>query len=354
MLAFEVERDLPRALALTDEVAAIALRLGSPDLHALALQDRGRILIAQGEVGQGMSLIDDAMAAAAAGELGPRTTGRAYCNMMTACEQIADYSRAAEWNDASLRWSEPHAESGYPGICRVHRAELLRLRGDFLDAEAEARRAAEQVGDLLPEVAGQAYYELAEVRRRMGDFERAEALFREAHHRGHHPVPGLALLRLAQGQADAGRSLLDRALDDPATLRLDRARLLPARVEIGIACGTIAEARAAADELAAIAGLYHSSAWGAAAALARGMVELAEGAPADAAVTLRRARALWTEIELPYEAARSRVFLAEAYEALGHQEEAALELDAAAAAFERLGALADLGKALELRTRNRS
>lgn len=73
----------------------------------------------------------------------------------------------------------------------------------------------------------------------MGDFERAEALFREAHRRGHHPVPGLALLRLAQGQPDAGRSLIDRALDDPSMLRLERARLLPARVEIGIACGTI-------------------------------------------------------------------------------------------------------------------
>ncbi len=155
-LALEVDRDLPRALALTDQVAAIALRLGNPDLQALALQDRGRILIAQGEVGEGLSLIDEAMAAAAAGELGPRTTGRTYCNMMTTCEQIADYRRAAEWNEASLRWCEPHAESGYPGICRVHRAELLRLRGAFSDAEAEARRAAEQVGDLLPEVAGQA------------------------------------------------------------------------------------------------------------------------------------------------------------------------------------------------------
>jgi tetratricopeptide (TPR) repeat protein len=348
-LAFEVERDFPRALALSDEVAAIAQRLGDRDLQALALQDRGRILVAQGDVAQGMSLIDDAMAAAAAGELGARTTGRAYCNMMTACEQIADYRRAAEWNNASLHWCEPHAESAYPGICRVHRAELLRLRGAFLDAESEARRAAEQVGDLLPEVAGQAYYELAEVRLRMGDFERAEALFREAHRRGRHPVPGLALLRLAQGQAEAGRSLIDRALGERTILPLERARLLPARVELAIACGTIDQARTGADELAAIATLYQSSALGAAAVLARGMVELAEGTPADAAVTLRRARALWTEIELPYEAARTRVALARAYQALGNWEEAALELDAAAVVFEMLGALADLGKLVELR-----
>jgi len=333
---------------LTDELAAIALRLRDSDLHALALQDRGRILIARGEVAQGMSLIDDAMAAAAAGELGPRTTGRIYCNMLTTCGQIADYRRAAEWNDAARQWCEPHAESGYPGICRVHRAELLRLRGAFPDAEAEARRAADQVGDLLPDVAGQAYYELGEVRLRMGDFERAEALFREAHQRGRHPVPGLALLRLAQGQVHAARNLIDRALDDPSTTRLERARLLPACVEIRIACNTVETARAAADELGAIASLYDSSALLAAAALARGMVELAEQRPADAAATLRRARRLWTDIELPYEAARTRVHLAQAYEALGNHEEAALELDAAGVAFTRLGAHADLGRIAEL------
>jgi tetratricopeptide (TPR) repeat protein len=351
-LALEVERDLPRALALTEEAAAIALRVGDPDLRALSLQDRGRILLAQGEIGPGMSLIDDAMATAAAGELTHRTTGRVYCNMMTACEQVADYRRAAEWHDAAMHWSKPHSESAFPGICRVHRAELLRLRGALPDAEAEARRAADEVGDLLPEVAGQAYYEMAEVRLRMGDFERAEAFFREAHQRGRHPLPGLALLRLAQGQVSAARSLIDRALDDPSLTRLERVRLLPARVEIGIACDAVDSARTAAEELGAIARLYDSTAMTAAAALALGMVELTEGEPGQATASLRRAQRLWTEIDLPYEVARTRVLLGKAYEALGHQEEAALELDAAAVTFQRLGARAELRKLAELRERS--
>jgi hypothetical protein len=147
------------------------------------------------------------------------------------------------------------------------------------------------------------------------------------------------------------RSLIDRALDDPSVARLERARLLPARVEIEIACNMVEAARAASDQLAAIASLCESSALMAGAALARGMVELAEQKAADAAAGLRRARKLWTEIQLPYEAARSRVLLAQAYEALGNHEEATLELDAAGVAFERLGARADLRKVAELRGR---
>jgi tetratricopeptide (TPR) repeat protein len=343
-LALEVDRNLARALELNQQAAAIAERVGDPDLRALSLQDRGRILLAEGEIGQGMTLIDDAMAAAAAGDLMPMTTGKVYCNMMTACDQIADYRRAAEWHDAAAQWVRPHSDSAFPGICRVHRAELLRVRGALADAEAEARRAAEQVGDLLPAVAGEAYYEMAEVRLRMGDFERADALFREAHQRGRHPLPGLALLRLAQGQAVAARHLIERALEDPTLARFQRARLLPASVEISLACNAVAAARAVAEELGEIANLYNSSAMRAAAALATGMVELAEGRAEAAAVSLRRAVRQWTEIDLPYEAASSRVLLAQASEALGHQEEANLELDAASVAFERLGARADLAK----------
>jgi len=198
-------------------------------------------------------------------------------------------------------------------------------------------------------VAGEAYYEMAEVRLRLGDFERAEALFREAHQRGRHPLPGLALLRLAQGQAAAARSLIDRALEDSTLAQFERARLLPARVEISLACNAVAAARAAAEELEAIAQRYDSAAMRAAGATAIGMVELAEGKPDAAAASLRRGQRLWLEIDLPYEAARSRVILARAYEALGHQEESALELDAASAVFERLGARADLARLADLR-----
>ncbi|MGH7633119.1 MAG: protein kinase domain-containing protein, partial [Gemmatimonadaceae bacterium] len=278
MLAFEEERNLERADALATKAYEIARRLHDRDLQMLALQDRGRILVSQGRVAEGMPLMDEAMAAATSGQLGARTTGRTYCNMMSTCEKLADYRRAGEWNEEARDWCSQHAESGFPGICRVHRAELLRLRGSWPEAEEEARRASEELEDFLADVAGEAYYELGEIRLRMGDLTEADNLFRQAHELGRDPVPGLALLRLAQGQPDNARALLDRALADPLLSPLDRARLLPAQAEVALVTGDRGVAQATATELAAICETYASPALAARAAFAQGLVELSEEA----------------------------------------------------------------------------
>src|SRR6185437_3977183 len=243
---------------------------------------------------------------------GPRTTGRIFCNMMSTCQKLADYRRAAEWTEAARHWCEPHAQSGFPWICRVHRAELLRLHGSWPEAEVEARRASE-LQDFLSDVAGEAYYELGQIRLHMGDFETADNLFRQAHELGRDPLPGLALLRLAQGRTES-----ERALSDPLSAPLDRAKLLPAQVDAAFAAGATDATRAAADELASIAESYGSPVLAAHAAFARGLVELGEGAPAKAAASLRRAWRLAKECDLPYEAARSRVLLGRAYRACGN------------------------------------
>ena len=342
MLAFEEERNLERADALATKAFEIARRLHDRDLQMLALQDRGRILVSQGRVAEGMPLIDEAMAAATSGQLGARTTGRTYCNMMSTCEKLADYRRAGEWNEEARDWCSQHAESGFPGICRVHRAELLRLRGSWPEAEEEARRASEELEDFLADVAGEAYYELGEIRLRMGDLKEADNLFRQAHELGRDPVPGLALLRLAQGQAESARALLDRALSDPLLSPLDRARLLPARAEVALVTGDRAVARATATELATIAESYASPALAAAAAFAQGLVELGEENFPRAAVSLRSAWRLWKESDLPYEAARARMLLGQAYRDSGNRADAELELQAAATSFERLGAATDI------------
>jgi tetratricopeptide (TPR) repeat protein len=156
VVALDAERKPEEAMEYADRALEIARRVGDTDLEALALQDRGRGLVAMGQVKEGMALIDDAMTAATAGELTPRTTGRAYCNMMSTCEQLGDVGRAAEWYDAAHSWSEPYTGSGYPGICRVHRAGILRLRGSLREAEHEARRAADELVDFLADVAGEA------------------------------------------------------------------------------------------------------------------------------------------------------------------------------------------------------
>jgi tetratricopeptide (TPR) repeat protein len=341
-LAFDEDRGLDRARDLSQKTLEIARRLQDRDLLALALQDQGRILVAEGRVAEGMALIDEAMAAATSGQLDPRTTGRTYCNMMSTCEKLGDYRRAGEWNEAARQWCEPHTDSGgYPGICRVHRAELLRLRGSWSEAEAEARRVSIELEGFLGEVAAEGYYEVGEVRLRMGDFQTAEDMFRRAHEMGRDPLPGLALLRMSQGRPDSAKALLDRALADPGLGRLDRARLLPSHTEASIATGAIDAARASAQELSSIAETYGTAALEAATAAAWGAVHLAEQRPAEAAVQLRRAWRLWKEIDLPYEAARARALLGKAYQASGNQDDAMLELQAAALSFERLGAAAD-------------
>ncbi len=337
LVALELRRDHQAAMACADQVLALARRIGDADLEALAIQDRGRILVGLGRVPEGMALIDEAMTFATAGELTPRTAGRTYCNMISTCERLGDYGRAAEWHDAAHQWTEPHSDSVFPGICRVHRAGLLRLHGSLPEAEDMARRAVDELGEFLRDVAGEAFYELGLIRLRMGDYDRADAMFAEAHARGREPQPGLALLRLAQGQGETGRTMLERALAEPVLDALARAKLLPALVEIAVACGATDAAAQAAEEMEKITETFSSPALVAAAALARGTVELARGKPAESLGHLGRARRIWQEIDLPFELAQTRLLLAKAHSALGESDEAAMEQRAALAITSRIG-----------------
>ncbi|HEX6106460.1 MAG TPA: protein kinase [Gemmatimonadales bacterium] len=335
-IALEAEGKPEEAMEYADRALEIAGRVGDTDLEMLALQDRGRALVALGRVADGMALIDEAMTAAATGELTPRTTGRAYCNMMSTCVRLGDVGRAAEWYEVASAWSRPHAESGYPGICRVHRAGMLRRRGALTAAEQEARRATEELGDFLTDLAGEAYYELGKIRLRMGDMPGAAHMFAEAHARGRDPQPGLALLRLAEGRSEAARTMLERVIVEPGLAALDRAKLLPALVEVRVACGEIAAAADGVSELETITTTYTSPALVASAALARGRIELARGQAEHAMVHLRRACRLWAEVDLPIELAQTRLLLARAYSALGNADEAQLEERAARAAMDRI------------------
>jgi tRNA A-37 threonylcarbamoyl transferase component Bud32/tetratricopeptide (TPR) repeat protein len=337
-LALEAGR-LPEALAMAERSLEIADRAGDTDLQALAGQDRGRILVRLGRVAEGMALIEDAMTAATAGELSPHTAGRAICNMMDTCHRLGDVGRAAEWQEVGRSWSEPYAESGFPGICRVYRAAILRLRGDLPEAEREAQRAAQELEGFLIDVAGEAYYELGEIHLRKGDLRMAEVMFTEAHMRGRGPQPGLALLRLAEGKGEAALGMIGRALADPGPSALDRAKLLPAAVEIQVAQGRLDLASATAIELETITLTYASPALLAASALASGMVELASQQPREALKLLRRAQQLWNDIELPYELARTRLRIGQAHSLLGEFEEAGLEERSAAATLTRIGAV---------------
>ncbi|HEV8683498.1 MAG TPA: adenylate/guanylate cyclase domain-containing protein [Actinomycetota bacterium] len=342
------ESDTERALELTREALDVGMRVGDRDLQAIALHDQGEYLVRLGRIDEGLAMADEATVAAVGGELGPWATGVVYCNTISLSDALADYRRAGEWTEASIRWCERQSIAGFPGICRVHRADVIRLRGHWVEAEREARQACSELEDSgLLMYAGEGFYEVGVIRLRMGDLEAAEDAFRQAHQKGRDPQPGLALLRLAQGRVEAAQAAIRRAVDE-TTIRLDRAKLLPAAVEIAVTAGDLQFARAGTDELDSIAEEFRSPALHAEAAMCRGSVEMAEGNPASACRSLKRSWQLWQEVDAPYEAARARMLLGAAYRAQGDEEAAVLELQAARAAFERLGAALDLRHVAEL------
>jgi DNA-binding CsgD family transcriptional regulator len=340
------------AYAAAAEAAEIGERFRDTDLFSLAVHTQGLALIRQGRVAEGLALLDEAMLAATGGELSPIITGVVYCGVIAGCEEAFEVRRAREWTDALARWCAQQPEMvAFSGRCHSHRAEIMQLHGAWPDALEEAKRARERSERGMNQAAaGQAVYQQAEVQRLQGDLAAAESSYRDANRNGREPQPGLALLRLAQGDAASAAASIRRALGETAE-PLRRARLLPAYAEIMLAVGEDADARAAAVELEEIGRLCESPLLRAVVEHVRGMVELAEGDARAALVSLRRGLQAWQELEAPYEAARTRVLLAQACRTLGDDDTADLELEAAGAAFDRLGALPDSARVASLAAR---
>jgi class 3 adenylate cyclase len=336
--------DIDGALGHLDRAKEIASRLDDADLPVWVAMSRAEVLGTSGRLDEAFGLMEEAAAVAVGGELGPFTTGAVFCNVMSVCRETADYQRGTEWADVSKRWCERQDIAGFPGICRVHRAEFLRLTGAWADAASEAELASEELQRFHPAAAGGAFHELGEVRLRMGDLDGAEEAFGQARALGTEPQPGTALLLVARGRTDAAAASIKGSLEEITWRKLARARLLPAQAEIAKALGDLPTAEAAAAELEVIAGEFGTAAIRAAAAHAAGIVALLSGDPSEAATRSRDARRLWREIDAPYEAAISTVLLAEARTAAGETEAAALEIEAARATFERLGATPDMAR----------
>ncbi|MGH2839345.1 MAG: LuxR C-terminal-related transcriptional regulator [Solirubrobacteraceae bacterium] len=335
--------DYERAEALAADAAAIGERYGERDLHALALMEHGGLLLMLGRVDEGLASLDETMVSATAGELSPIVNGLVYCHLIECCHQVYALRRAREWTAALTRWCDQQPDLvSFTGTCLIHRAEIMQLGGDWASALEEARRAARRCAAGNNERAGaQAHYRRGEVHRLRGELGPAEAAYREASRLGYEPQPGLALMRLSQGKSDLAAGAIRRVVAETRA-PLQRSTVLPAYVDIMLSVGDVEAARAACRELDEIAGGFQSSVLGALAAQARGLVDLAGGDPQAALEALRSSSQVWHELEAPYEMARLRVLIASACRALGDDDAAALELDAARAVFTELGAATDL------------
>jgi ATP/maltotriose-dependent transcriptional regulator MalT len=331
------------AYAASCRAAAIATRCGNADLAALAGLGQGQALIVQGEQSAATALLDEVMVAVTAGEVSALVAGLVYCAVIEACHDAFDVERARQWTAALTRWCDAQPELAlYRGQCLVHRTEVLALEGDWTAATAEAQRACAVLGGppVHPAV-GAAHYQHAELLRMRGALAAAEVAYRSASGHGFEPQPGLALLRLAQGDPVAAATALRRALVE-AVDELRRARLLPAMVEVLLAAGELEDAESSAAELSELARRRAAPALLAGAHLSAGAVHLACGRTGAALTALRAAETAWRALGAPYEAARARALLAQACRQLGDGDGAALELAAARRTFDQLGAATDL------------
>ena len=333
--------NVERALELARKAAAIGEQFHDPDLRALGLVFEGQALAQQGRVIEATPLFDEAMASATTGELGPLATGLVYCRTLCSCVEALDYRRAREWTEVIDRAAGDQCTTGFPGDCRAHRATLFAARGDWAAAESEALIACAERDRIDLSHSAIANYEIGQLRLRTGDFEAAAPAFQRAHELGMSPQPGLAYLHLERGDIEGAAASIRTAVAETVPGSLRRARLLSAQTEIASAAGDVMTARAAADELAGIAEALASTTLKASASGSLGVASLAARKPTEALAHLRQACLLWIEVDAPYEAARIRSHLAVALHALNDKRSAALELEAARAAFERLGARPD-------------
>ena len=336
--------DFDAAYATAAAAAAIGERCGDADLIACARHQQGRTRLQQGQVEAGLALLDETMIAVTAGQLSPLVTGLMYCSVIGACQQVYAIDRSREWTAALSQWCEGQPDMvAFVGTCQVHRAEIMQLQGAWPEAIDEARRACARSRGIDRRAAAGALYQQAEVHRLKGEFAAAEEAYRGASQLGLEPQPGLALLRLAQGRPDVAATAIRRVATTSVD-RLKRMSLLPAYVEIMVAVGDVQDARDACRELEDIARSFDTGVPAAIAAHACGAVDLAEGGAQAALGSLRHALEVWQRIEAPYAVARVRVLVGLACRALGDEEGAALEIDAARSVFERLGAMPDLAR----------
>ncbi len=324
------------------EARAVANRFDDPDLRAFGTLGHGQALIALGEPAPGLALLDEVMLSVEAGDVGPITSGIVYCAVVLECMQLFDLPRAAEWTSSLDRWCAAQPDLvPYRGQCLVHQSQLQQAAGKWSDAATTARSVCVRLTDPPHPALGLACYQEAELHRLVGEFDAAAEAYGQASRAGHHPMPGLALLELARGDVLAAAASIDRALGETRPA-FQRAPLLLAAVEIRRASGDLTAARAAADELAEIAGRSTSDVLATMAAQADGMVLLGAGEVSAALGRLRVAGAAWRRMSMPYEAARVNVLQGLGCLALGDSSSAALEFDHAGEAFRSLGARPDL------------
>ena len=318
--------DFPGAMEIAPRITEYGRVFKDADLLALGLCSEGRLVLYSGRVAEALALLDEAMVEVTNSAVTPVTAGTVYCSMIEACQEISDFARVAQWTDALTRWCESQPDLvPFTGQCAVHRGQVMRAHGAFPAALEEldhAYRRYTQRGQ--PPAAGLALAERGDILRMIGDYRDADAAYSQASTYGHDPQPGLALLWLAQGRQAAAVGAVRRLLQETGN-PVHRSQVLPAAVDVLLADGDVDAARSAMQEMAHISETFGCTTLRARAAYSAGCVHRAEGDHALALAELRRSWQMWSGLDAPYEAGRARLMIGRVLRELGDEDSATAE-----------------------------
>jgi len=344
-LAAGYDRDFARARPLTEEAISRAREMGDLDNEMIATGQLGLILVASGEVAEGMRLLDEASAAAVGGELRDRGNAiRVCCFLVTACLYVRDLERAAQWSRYAIDMSDGRIAAPSFDYPRTEHAAVLIWWGRWEDAERELMELLEDAA-ARPVPAALARLRLADLRRRQGRFDEAQEVLDDleaAPHRrglGQLTVAARATLELDRGSPGDAAALAERYLRSlPPEDVVERVDPLETMARARTALGDHDAAASSVTELDHVAMRIGTGPVLAAARFAAGVVDAARGDHTAALGALQSSVDLFVRAEAPFEAARVRLELARCLLDLGRPEPAAREAGAAHAALEALGA----------------
>jgi len=345
-----LDGELQKALDYAQQAHKIGCELPDSDLEVLGMNYMGLALQAMGEFRQGAMLQDEAAAAVLAGNVSPVVGGTVYCSVIWSCRNRGDWARAAQWTDHFTRWCKSSPLHNFPGTCRLHRAEVLSIRGELEEAEKEAKAMCKSLSVRAPWAEGDAYHVLGNIYLMRGELDEAEHAFRRAHELGWDPQPGYALLQVERDAADAALKTLEVSLQDANWANQQRRGLLLANlVIVSIAAKDVQRARSALAELDAKPELYQTDALTAVVLRARAELAQFEGKDTEAIAGYRQSIHHWQKVGSPLNAAIIRLLLARLFLKQDNPHAAELELAAAENCFQNAGAMALLKNSHELK-----
>lgn len=334
-------RDLAPAREAAATLHGLGSSLHSPALTALGLVLGGLVDVYGGSIAAGFAQLDEAMLPVLAGQVPAEWAGDIYCTVIHACHELADLRRMRAWTRATEQWCEQFSgEVVYSGICRIHRWQLRSIEGGWAEAEQAIAQGGEALIGQNSWIAGEAFYQLGEIRRLRGNAGGAREAYARARGLGIEPQPGQSLLLRAAGDAEAAWAELCAAF--AGRDELECARLLPAGVDIALGLGLLREADELCGRLEDTAAAFATAGFRAWAGHARAAVLISQSRHAEALPLLQAAAREYREVHARHETARLYELFAQVHRGLGAPGIAAADCATALAIYRELGALPDV------------